>query len=152
MKVGRLDYNSEGLLLLTNDGALARHLEHPSSHIERTYLVRIHGNVTQAHLNKIQGGANIQGVHYGKIDAAIMPNSTTSATWIKVKLWEGKNREIRTVFQHMGMHVARLIRIQYGPYKLVSNMQRNSVTKVNIAKHLLQNLSDEFWEKPSAKE
>jgi 23S rRNA pseudouridine2605 synthase len=130
MKVGRLDLNSEGLLLLTNDGEFARTLEHPSTEIERKYLVKINGTVTQSHLQKFSRGSFIDGVHYGQIETQIT-RQTKAATWITVTLREGKNREIRKVFRHMGMHVAKLIRISYGPYKL-GKIQRNQLQSIDI--------------------
>jgi len=153
-----LDYNSEGLLLLTNDGELARYLEHPTSRIERTYLVRVHGKVTQAHLEQFKRGSLIGGVQYGRMEATLVnssgsashnnsgssQSSSKSATWIKVKLWEGKNREIRKVFEHFHMHVARLIRIQYGPYKLKSGLKRSQVRRVEIADYFKGKCSEEF--------
>jgi 23S rRNA pseudouridine2605 synthase len=138
MKVGRLDYNTEGLLLLTNDGDLARNLELPSSKVKRKYLVKIFGNVTPHHLDKFSQGSMISGVQYGKIKTKIV-SSLKNYTWIEVELYEGKNREIRNVFNHMKMNVCRLIRIQYGPYKLNSaTISKNQLKELSIHKEFLK--------------
>ena len=117
VSVGRLDLNSEGLLLLTNDGALARHLELPATGLPRTYRVRAFGRVTQDRLDSLKKGIRIKGVNYGAIDAAI-EKKQTSNVWIVMTLYEGKNREIRRVLEHLGLEVNRLIRVSYGPFKL----------------------------------
>lgn len=117
MPVGRLDLNTEGLLLLTNDGALKRALELPSSGIERTYRARTFGDISQAQLEELIEGVEIDGVRYGKIDAN-MERRTGRNQWIELTLTEGKNREVRRVLEHLGLQVSRLLRISYGPVRL----------------------------------
>lgn len=115
--VGRLDLNTEGLLLLTNDGALKRAMELPSSGIPRTYRARTFGDVTQEQLESLIEGITIDGIHYGAIDANL-ERSTGSNQWIEVSITEGKNREVRRVLEHLGLKVSRLIRTAYGPFQL----------------------------------
>ena len=117
VSVGRLDFNSEGLLLLTNDGEIARRLEMPSSGWVRKYRVRLFGKVTQAELEKLATGATIGGVEYGPI-LADLERSKGMYSWATVALKEGKNREIKRVMESLGLKVARLIRIAYGPFQL----------------------------------
>jgi len=117
MPVGRLDFNSEGLLLLTNDGALKRHLELPATGWLRRYRVRVFGQPTPAALRELAKGVTIDGIRYGPIDAAIDSIKGSNA-WLTVSLHEGKNREIRRVMEHLGLRVNRLIRIAYGPFQL----------------------------------
>ncbi|APH58767.1 Ribosomal large subunit pseudouridine synthase B [Granulibacter bethesdensis] len=117
VSVGRLDLNSEGLLLLTNDGMLARRLELPQTGWIRRYRVRVHGDVTQAILDSLARGVTVEGVRYGSIEAGL-DSSKGSNSWLTVSLKEGKNREIRKVMRHIGLHVTRLIRIAYGPFQL----------------------------------
>jgi 23S rRNA pseudouridine2605 synthase len=117
VSVGRLDLNSEGLLLLTNDGGLARALELPATGWTRRYRVRVHGDVDEAALKSLEKGITISGIHYGSITAALDRKQGSNA-WLTVALAEGKNREIRRVMEHMGLKVTRLIRIAYGPFQL----------------------------------
>lgn len=117
MPIGRLDLNTEGLLLLTNDGALKRAMELPSSKIPRTYRARTFGSVSQAQLEELIEGITIDGVHYGPIDANL-ERRTGRNQWIELTLTEGKNREVRRVLEHLGLKVSRLIRIAYGPFLL----------------------------------
>ncbi len=117
VSVGRLDYNSEGLLLLTNDGEMARRLELPASGWTRTYRARLFGKVTQAELEKLATGLTIDGVKYGPIIADLERVKGMYA-WVSVKLTEGKNREVKRVMERLGFKVARLIRVQYGPFHL----------------------------------
>jgi 23S rRNA pseudouridine2605 synthase len=118
--VGRLDLNTEGLLLLTTDGALKRQLELPSSGVERTYRARAFGDVTQAQLEDLAEGVTIEGMRYGRIDAN-MERRTGRNVWIEMTLTEGKNREVRRVLEYLGLRVARLIRTRYGPFVLGSS-------------------------------
>ncbi len=118
MPVGRLDLNTEGLLLLTNDGELKRAMELPSSGIPRTYRARTFGSVTQAQLEELIEGITIEGMHYGKIDANL-ERSTGRNQWIELTLTEGKNREVRRVLEHLGLEVSRLLRTTYGPFQLL---------------------------------
>lgn len=117
MPVGRLDFNTEGLLLMTNDGELKRAMELPSSGIPRTYRARTYGNITQEQLEQLIEGVTIEGVHYGKIDAN-MERRTGRNQWIELTLTEGKNREVRRVLEHLGLEVSRLLRTAYGPFVL----------------------------------
>jgi 23S rRNA pseudouridine2605 synthase len=117
VSVGRLDFNSEGLLLLTNDGEIARRMEIPASGWTRTYRARLFGRVTQADLDKLATGITIDGVKYGPI-VADMERSKGMYSWASVKLKEGKNREVKRVMERLGLKVARLIRTAYGPFQL----------------------------------
>ena len=117
MPVGRLDLNTEGLLLLTNDGEFKRQLELPASGVPRTYRARAFGDITQAQLEDLIDGVEIEGVRYGKIDAN-MERRTGRNQWIEMTLTEGKNREVRRVLEHLGLKVSRLIRVAYGPFVL----------------------------------
>ncbi|MDA0818958.1 MAG: pseudouridine synthase [Proteobacteria bacterium] len=117
MPIGRLDLNTEGLLLLTNDGELKREMELPSSGIPRIYRARTFGDVTQEQLEELIDGITIDGVNYGPIDANL-ERSTGRNQWIEVSITEGKNREVRKVLEHLGLQVSRLIRTAYGPFEL----------------------------------
>jgi 23S rRNA pseudouridine2605 synthase len=117
MPVGRLDFMTEGLLLLTNDGELKRQLELPSTGVVRTYRARAYGRVTQAQLEGLAEGITIEGVHYGSINANL-ERRTGSNCWVEMSLTEGKNREVRRVLAFLGLRVSRLIRIAYGPLGL----------------------------------
>lgn len=115
--VGRLDMNTEGLLLLTTDGELKRQLELPATGVERAYRARAYGEVSQARLETLIEGITIEGVRYGPIDANL-ERRTGRNQWIELKLAEGKNREVRRVLEHLGLKVSRLIRTAYGPFAL----------------------------------
>ncbi len=115
--VGRLDLNTEGLLLLTTDGELKRLLELPATGVERAYRARVYGNVTQEQLEALIEGVEIEGVRYGSIDANL-ERRTGANTWIELILTEGKNREVRRVLEYLGLQVSRLIRTRYGPFVL----------------------------------
>jgi 23S rRNA pseudouridine2605 synthase len=115
--VGRLDMNTEGLLLLTTDGALKRALEMPSSGVPRRYRVRAYGEITQPAVEALIEGLTIDGMRYGPIDAEI-ERRTGRNLWLTITLTEGKNREIRRVLEHLGLQVSRLIRVAYGPIEL----------------------------------
>ncbi len=115
--VGRLDLTSEGLLLLTNDGGMARHLELPATGWVRRYRVRAFGRVDEAALDRLKKGITIEGIRYGRIEAEV-ERAQGGNTWLTVGLQEGRNREIRRVFEHMGLSVNRLIRVAYGPFQL----------------------------------
>ncbi len=117
VSVGRLDFNTEGLLLLTNDGELARTLELPSTGWLRRYRVRAHGTVTQAQLDQLRAGVTISGIHYGAIEAAL-ERVQGSNLWLTFAIREGKNREVRNVLGHLGLDVTRLIRVSFGPFQL----------------------------------
>jgi 23S rRNA pseudouridine2605 synthase len=128
ISVGRLDLNSEGLLLLTNDGALARRLELPATGWLRRYKVRVHGIVEPARLAVFEKGATIDGVAYGPIRAQLERQQGSNA-WIAMSLREGKNREVRRVLEHLGYPVTRLIRLSYGPFQL-GNLVRGALEEV----------------------
>ena len=115
MPVGRLDFNTEGLLLLTNDGELKRQLELPSTGVVRRYRARAFGDVTQAQLEDLSEGVTIDGIRYGSIDANL-ERRTGRNCWIELSLTEGKNREVRNVLAYLGLQVSRLIRTSYGPF------------------------------------
>ncbi len=115
--VGRLDINTEGLLLLTNDGGLARVLELPSTGWLRRYRVRVHGEIDEAALAVLAGGIAVDGVLYGPIDAALERRQGSNA-WLAIGLREGKSREIKKVMEHLGLAVNRLIRVSFGPFQL----------------------------------
>jgi len=121
ISVGRLDLNSEGLLLLTNDGELARALELPATGLKRRYRARARGHVTQGRLDKLQEGIVVEGVRYGAIEATLDKAKEGPAganLWITLTLSEGKNREVRRVLEALGLTVNRLIRLAYGPFSL----------------------------------
>src|SRR5580692_11997828 len=117
ISVGRLDFNTEGLLLLTNDGALARVLELPATGWLRRYRVRAHGKVNQAQLDQLRAGLTLSGIHYGAIEATI-ERVQGANLWLSFAIREGKNREVRTVLGHLGLEVTRLIRVSFGPFQL----------------------------------
>lgn len=117
ISVGRLDLDSEGLLLLTNDGALARYLELPSTGWTRRYRVRVFGPLDEKALEGLKRGVTIDGVAYGSIEVTI-DRATRTNSWLTIGLKEGKNREVRRVMEHLGLSVSRLLRVSYGPFQL----------------------------------
>jgi 23S rRNA pseudouridine2605 synthase len=117
ISIGRLDFNTEGLLLLTNDGGLARVLELPDTGWLRRYRVRAHGEVTQAQLDQLKEGVEVDGIKYGSIDATLERDQGANV-WLVFAIREGKNREVRNVLAHLGLEVNRLIRVSYGPFQL----------------------------------
>src|SRR6476661_3803549 len=131
MPVGRLDYMTEGLLLLTNDGELKRQLELPRTGVVRTYRARAFGTVTQAQLEKLAEGVSVEGVRYGSINANLERRTGRNA-WIEMSLAEGKNREVRRVLAYLGLQVSRLIRTSYGPLSLVG-LDPGSIEEVDKA-------------------
>lgn len=131
ISVGRLDLNSEGLLLLTNDGAFSRFAELPSTKWPRCYKVRVFGEIDSKKLMELANGVTVDGVHYGAIEVDIPPQKGSSNVWLHVTLYEGKNREIRKVMTHLGLRVNRLIRLSYGPYKL-ENLKPHEIRKVKV--------------------
>ena len=128
MPVGRLDVNTEGLLLMTNDGELKRAMELPSTGIPRTYRARTFGDISQSKLEELMDGIEIEGVRYGPINANL-ERSAGRNKWIEMTLTEGKNREIRRVLEHLGLEVSRLLRTAYGPFEL-ADLQRGSAVEV----------------------
>ena len=128
ISVGRLDLNSEGLLLLTNDGELSRKLELPQNGWSRRYKVRVHGRVDLNKLAELEKGVEIDGVQYGKVKIEL-ESQNGSNSWLVVTLNEGKNRELRKLMKSIGLEVARLIRLSYGPFQL-GNLQKGEVREV----------------------
>ncbi len=128
MPVGRLDLNTEGLLLLTNDGELKRAMELPSSGIPRTYRARAFGDVSQTQLESLMDGITIEGVHYGPIDANLERGGGRTG-WIDVTRPEGKTREVRGVLEHLALQVSRLIRTAYGPF-ILADLARGAAQEV----------------------
>ena len=128
MPVGRLDFNTEGLLLLTNDGELKRQMELPSTGVPRTYRARAFGDITQQQLESLMEGIEIDGMRYGRIDAN-MERRTGRNQWIEMTITEGKNREVRRVLEHFGLEVSRLMRTAYGPFTL-GDLQRGQAVEI----------------------
>ena len=128
ISVGRLDLNSEGLLLLTNDGELARRLELPKTGWIRRYRVRVHGRPDEKKLKDLENGVTVSGVSYGPIKA-VLDNQQRANAWLTVSLTEGRNREIRKVMEHLGLEVNRLIRLAYGPFQL-GNLKRGQTAEI----------------------
>ncbi len=128
ISVGRLDVNTEGLLLLTNDGELARKLELPATGWARRYRVRAHGRTDQAKLDALQKGIEVDGVRYGPIQARLEREQGANI-WLTMTLREGKNREIKRVLEALNLKVNRLIRISFGPFQL-GDMAEGEVSEV----------------------
>lgn len=128
ISVGRLDLNSEGLLLLTNDGGLARELELPSRGWLRRYRVRVHGAPAADQLAALAQGVTVDGIQYGPI-AAALDRAQGANAWLTVSLREGRNREVRKVMAYLGLGVTRLIRVAYGPFQL-GDLPRGAVAEV----------------------
>ena len=139
ISVGRLDLNSEGLLLLTNDGDLARKLEMPATGWTRRYRVRVHGYVDSTKLASLAAGVTVDGVKYGPVEATFESRTKANA-WISVGIKEGKNREVRKVMEHIGLTVNRLIRTAYGPFHL-GHLPKGEVEEVKprVLRDLLGN-------------
>lgn len=138
ISVGRLDLNSEGLLLLTNDGGLARKLELPSNGWIRKYRVRAYGGVPESMIAAMKEGLTIEGVQYGSVEA-VLDSQKGNNSWFTVSLKEGKNREIRRIFEHFGCKVSRLMRLSYGPF-LLGSLPKGEVKEVQqrIIKSFIQ--------------
>lgn len=128
VSVGRLDLNSEGLLLLTNNGELSRMLELPQNGWSRRYKVKVHGILNKSKLESLENGVTIDGVDYGAVRIVVNGTQGTNS-WLTITLNEGKNREIRKLMQYIGLEVARLIRLSYGPFQLGS-LQKGEVKEV----------------------
>lgn len=128
ISVGRLDVNTEGLLLLTNDGALARYLEHPAQAMSRTYRIRAHGVPTEAALAELARGVTIDGIAY-RPAAVTLDRRQGSNSWLTMTLSEGKNREIKRLLERIGLRVTRLIRVSYGPFEL-GRLEPNAADEV----------------------
>ena len=129
ISVGRLDLASEGLLLLTNDGTLARRLELPATGWTRRYKVRAYGFVDESALAGLQAGVTVAGIHYAPIEARL-ERTQGSNVWLTMALQEGKNREIRKVLEALGLQVNRLIRLAFGPFQL-GNLPRGEITEIS---------------------
>jgi 23S rRNA pseudouridine2605 synthase len=145
VSVGRLDINTEGLLLLTTDGELARHLELPSTGWIRRYRVRAHGRVTQEALDALRQGVSIDGVRYGPVEARI-DREQGSNLWLTISLREGKNREVKRIAEHLGLTVNRLIRVSFGPFAL-GDLAEGAVEEVKrrvLADQLGAKLTEQF--------
>lgn len=138
ISVGRLDINTEGLLLVTTDGALARYLELPSTGWIRRYRVRANGHLTQANIEKLGAGMTVDGVHYGAVEAQVEKDQGSNS-WISLALKEGKNREIKKLLAAFGLQVSRLIRVSYGPFHLGS-LAKGQVDE--IKPHIIANQID----------
>ena len=128
ISVGRLDMDSEGLLLLTNDGDLARKLELPSTGWLRKYRVRVHGYVIKKDLELLKNGITVDGIRYGKIDARLDKQQGSNA-WLTLGIREGKNREVRRVMNYLGYNVNRLIRVSFGPFQ-IKNLASGEIEEV----------------------
>lgn len=139
ISVGRLDLNTEGLLLLTNDGGLARFLEHPDTNWSRKYRVRVHGRVNHKRLERLKDGITVEGIRYRSIIATVEKEGVNS--WLSLTLREGKNREIRRVMEALDLQVNRLIRTDFGPFSLgklpSGSVQevKESILKAQISKY-----------------
>ncbi|WP_157286507.1 pseudouridine synthase [Bradyrhizobium yuanmingense] len=147
ISIGRLDFNTEGLLLLTNDGGLARTLELPDTGWLRRYRVRAHGDVTQAQLDELKNGIEIEGVKYGPIEATLERDQGANV-WLVFAIREGKNREVRNVCAHLGLEVNRLIRVSYGPFQL-GEIPEGQVEEIR-ARVLREQLGEKVIEKSGA--
>ncbi len=128
MPIGRLDLNTEGLLLMTTDGEFKREMELPKTGVERTYRARTFGEITQNQLEELYRGITVEGMHYGPIEANL-ERRTGRNQWIEMTLTEGKNREVRRVLEHLGLKVSRLIRTRYGPFVL-GNLAKGEIEAV----------------------
>lgn len=153
VSVGRLDLSTEGLLLLTNDGGLARHLELPDTGWKRKYRVRVNGRVNEKRLQSLKNGITVEGVRYKSIEATLdaQPDERESVganSWITMTLREGKNREIRRVLEALGLSVTRLIRTDYGPFSL-GKMSRGSVSEVTVG--VMRNQIGEYFRENNIK-
>ncbi len=147
ISVGRLDFNTEGLLLLTNDGGLARELELPETGWLRRYRVRAHGEITQAQLDQLKDGIEVDGVKHGPIDATLERDQGANV-WLVFAIREGKNREVRNVMAHLGLEVNRLIRISYGPFQL-GELEEGQVEEVKT-RVLREQLGEKVIERAGA--
>jgi 23S rRNA pseudouridine2605 synthase len=145
LSVGRLDLNTEGLLLLTNDGGLSRILELPSTGWKRRYRVRAYGRTTEKALEDLKSGLTVEGVEYGPIDAKL-DRVQGGNSWITVSITEGKNREVRNIMRFLGLTVNRLIRVAYGPFQLgaLKDGQAEEVPRKVLRDQLGKKLSEEL--------
>ena len=130
MIIGRLDYNSEGLMILTNNGGLKRYLELPKNKVERIYKVKIKGQLTSSNLTKIKEGLSLDGLNYRPIATRVL-ESNSSHSWVEMVLTEGKNREIRKILASFNLTVVRLIRHRFGPFNL-GNLKTGKSKKLKL--------------------
>lgn len=146
--VGRLDFNTEGLLLLTNDGELAHALELPETGWMRRYRVRAYGHVDEAALVRLANGLTVEGINYGPVEAHLESRAGANA-WLSIGIREGKNREVRKILTHLGLTVNRLIRIAFGPFQL-GTLAPGTVREVPQKVLLEQcgHLMDKDWNTP----
>jgi len=148
MSVGRLDMNTEGLLLLTNDGDLARYMELPDTGWARRYRVRAYGKVEEDKLKSLKRGITVDGVHYKSIKAELERQKGDNA-WLFVTLTEGKNREVRKVMEAIGLQVNRLIRVSYGPFQL-GKMEKGAIEEVGrkaVKSAISKDMADKLFKK-----
>ena len=142
--VGRLDYNTEGLLLLTNDGELARHLELPQNAWLRHYRVRVYGTVDARKLKELEKGVTIEGIRYDSVKVEVETEKQEGANqWLAVTIREGKNREVRKILEHVGLQVTRLIRVSFGPFQL-GKLARGGIEEV--PRRILRESLGKFFE------
>ena len=147
ISVGRLDINTEGLLLLTNDGGLARLLELPETGWLRRYRVRANGKVTQPQLDALRKGVTVDGIRYGEIEATL-DREQGANVWLTFAIREGKNREVRNVLEHLGLKVNRLIRVSYGPFQL-GELKEGAVEEIRT-RHLREQLGERITKEAGA--
>lgn len=146
VSVGRLDFNTEGLLLLTNDGELARHLELPQNAWLRRYRVRVYGDVDPQTLASVADGVTISGIRYEPVKIEIEKGKEEGANrWLAVTIREGKNREVRKIMEHLGLQVTRLIRVAFGPFPL-GKLTRGGIEE--IPRRVLKESLGNFFQKP----
>lgn len=129
ISVGRLDFNTEGLLILTTNGALASYLEMPKNKWVRKYRARVFGKLDHERLDNLKKGITIDGINYGSISITIDVEKESNS-WLTISLQEGKNREIRKIMEHLGLQVNRLIRTSFGPF-ILGNMQVSELREIN---------------------
>lgn len=140
LSIGRLDLNSEGLLLLTNDGEFQRFMESPKNEFERIYQVRVRGKLSKEDILKLKNGIVVDGIKYKKIDVKV-DKVLSSNSWLTVKLIEGKNREIRRTMQALGYEVNKLIRISYAGLEL-RKLEKSQIYEVKIPQKLLEKFKE----------
>ena len=131
ISVGRLDLMSEGLILLTNDGEFARKLEHPSSNVQRTYRVRVYGDLGEQDYGRLRNGISFDGIDYGPVSVEIKTHKRPEH-WVEMTLHEGKNREIRRIVDHLGGRVTRLVRTSYGPFHL-GKLEEGELREIDLS-------------------
>jgi len=129
ISVGRLDFNTEGLIVLTTNGALASYMEMPKNKWVRKYRARVFGKIDHERLKALENGITIEGIHYGSVKVSVDVEKESNS-WLTISLQEGKNREIRNIMEHLGLQVNRLIRVSFGPFVL-GNMQIGELREIN---------------------